>query len=82
MSAPREEVKDWSFEEISRGMNEILPCLFTWHAPHLDKSKVNPCEDSYTASERQLVENLVQKRTRQVQSGLSVSYTKEKDNQK
>jgi len=70
---PREEVQDWSLKPIAAGMKEILPCLFTWHAPHLDKSKVNPCEDSYSPAERELVTNLIQKRLTQVQSGLSIA---------
>lgn len=72
--APKDEVQDWSMKPIVFGMRSILPCLFTWHAPHLDKAKVNLCEDSYTPDERVLVEKLVQKRLTQVQSGLAMAH--------
>ena len=80
--APREEVRDWSFKTISAGMKEILPTLFSWHAPHLDKAKTNPGEDSYSPEERGIVEKMVQKRLTQVQSGLSMQHTKDRGPEK
>ena len=61
------EVTEYSTKQVARTMTEILPALFLWHAPHLNKGKVNLCEDSYTAEEKSLVENLIKKRIRQVQ---------------
>ena len=80
--SPREEVKNWSFDEISKGMSSILSTLFIWHAPHLDKSKVNLCEDSYTPTERETVEKLIKKRITQVQTGLSLTRPNGKEYQK
>ena len=80
--APQEDVKDWSFKDIAAGMKEILPCLFTWHAPHLNKTKVNLCEDSYSPAERDLVQKMVQKRITQIQSGLSPVQTKSRGAEK
>ena len=80
--APAEDVKDWSFEKISHGVQDILPSLFTWHGPHLDKSKTNLCEDSYTDQERELVENMIKKRITQIQTGLSQTRQKDKEAEK
>ena len=67
-SYPWEETgKEYSTKEITRTMTDILPPLFLWHAPHLNKGKVNLCEDSYTPEERTLAEGLIKKRIKQIQ---------------
>ena len=58
---------EYSTKQIAQTMTEILPAMFLWHAPHLNKGKVNLCEDSYTPEEKALAEGLIRKRIRQVQ---------------
>ena len=61
------EETEYSTKQIEQTMTEILPAMFLWHAPHLDKGKINLCEDSYTPEEKTLAAGLIKKRIRQVQ---------------
>ena len=76
------ETQNWSFHQIENKTIEMLPCLFNWHAPHLNRSKVTPCEDSYTPEERTLVQKMIQKRITQIKTAGSILLSKQRNVQK
>lgn len=76
------KAKDWSFNQIEHQTQGMLPCLFSWHAPHLSRAKVNPCEDSYTAEEKNLVQKMIQKRINQIKTADSFLLSQQKSSQK
>ena len=78
-SGSETEEKDWSFHQIEKMTKEMLPCLFNWHAPHLNRSRVTPCEDSYTPEERTLVQKMIQKRITQIKTAGSILLSKQRN---